>query len=499
MSAAVRQIVVVGRDAAAWMAALGLRRALGRSGVEVRLIELPSLLHPADAISTVPSLNGLLRMLGLDQSEVLARCAGVPVLGQRFANWSRSAPPFVHAYDVHRPALDNVDFFQFWIKARSAGLRVAWEDFSVAAAAAKQGRVAPKQVDPESLSALSHGYHIDARAFVALLRERALKLGVLHHVGGITSVEREWEQIRAVLLGDGQRIEGDLFVDATGADALLLGSQPGAEFGSWSRWLPCDRLLAASGPALNALPSFAQISAFRSGWVGLFPLQDRTAVVTAFQSADAGDGEMLENAATIAGMPLGGDAVASELRPGMQVRPWIGNCVALGDAAIALEPLDGVSLHGTHIGLTHLVALFPVESEAMPEAGKYNELVASHARNVRDFQIAHYQLNQRFDEPMWDQAREAAPPDLLAARIGLFAARGEIPQLEHDTFEGQNWTSMLIGHGVMPRDYDPRVDASPQSELIEKFQRLLGVIAGEVKAMPTVDVFLGRTPPPSAH
>ncbi|HEU4705077.1 MAG TPA: tryptophan 7-halogenase, partial [Sphingomicrobium sp.] len=256
MTRPVRRVVVVGRDSAAWLAALGLRRALGRAGVHVTLVELDPLLRPVDAFSAVPSLGGLLRQLGLEQSEVLARCSGVPVLGQRFANWSRGAPPFIHAYDVHRPALENVEFFQYWIKARSAGLRVAWEDFSVAASAAKQGRVAPKAVDPDSLSALGHGYHLDARAFVALLAERALRLGVEHQRGRTVRVERDGDWISSVLVDDGRRIDGDLFVDASGAEALLLGTQPGAGFEDWSRWLPCDRLLATSGPALGALPSF---------------------------------------------------------------------------------------------------------------------------------------------------------------------------------------------------------------------------------------------------
>jgi tryptophan halogenase len=490
------RVAVVGRDAAAWIAALGIQRALGGSGVKVEVIELPSLLRAVDAYSAVPSLGGLHRVLGFQEAEIVARCSAVPSLGQRFANWSGAAPPFVHAYDKQRPSIGDIDFLQYWIKAKSEGLRVAWEDFSVAASAAKLGRIAPPDADPESLSNLTPGYSLDAQAYVAMVRQRALRSGVAHRSGSVRSVERARNRIEAVLLDEGARVAADFFIDASGAEAVLIGGQAGAAFESWRHWLPCDRLLAASGPSLKQLPAFSQVSAFAAGWLGLFPLQDRTAIVAAYSAAELSDEELAQTARTVSDLPFEGDAFVTPFAAGMQHRPWIGNCVAVGESAIALEPLDGLQLHGIHIGLSHLIALFPVDAGEMPEADSYNALVAAHARNIRDFQIAHYKLNQRRGEAYWDRARAAPGPESLNFKIALFASRGLIAQYDDESFEAQNWASIFVGHGVMPRSYDPMVDAVAREEQIEKFQRLLRHIAGEVELMPTVNAYIGGAAAP---
>ncbi|MDB5670242.1 MAG: hypothetical protein JWO25_1201 [Alphaproteobacteria bacterium] len=489
MSKRVERVVVVGRDAAAWLAALALRRAFGPVGVEVEVVELPSLLHAVDVYAALPSLAGLHRLVGLDEREMLRACAGVPVGGQRFTGWSGGDGAFVHGYDVQRLAIEDLDFLQYWIKARGEGLRVPFEDFSPAASAAKQGRIGRGDGDPSSLGALQHGYHLDARAYAALARRKALSAGVRARTE-FAAAEFDANSIAAIRLDDGSRIEADLFVDASGAEAVLIGGLAGSDFESWGRWLPANRILAASAPALKPLPAFAQISAVPAGWIGLHPLRDRTALVAAFSSEQATDAEMLESAARMTGLRFGGDAIAAPFAPGIRRSPWIGNCVALGEAAVALEPLDSVQLHLVHAGISNLVALFPATAGEMPESVAYANAIASHARNVRDFQVAHYRLNRRTGEALWDRAREPEGPVSLAARLDLFGARGRVVLYDDETFEEQSWAAILIGHGLMPRSHDLKVDKVPPREQMERFQNLLRLIAGEVRAMPTADQWL---------
>ncbi|RYY33651.1 MAG: tryptophan halogenase, partial [Sphingomonadales bacterium] len=137
MSAApVRSVAVVGRDAAAWILALGLHRALRSIDVQVSVVELPSALHPGQAYSALPSLANLHLLLGLQEPALFARCGALPAMGQQFMGWSSAHPAFVHGYDETRPAINDVDFVQFWALAQRQGLRVPFEEFSVAAAAA---------------------------------------------------------------------------------------------------------------------------------------------------------------------------------------------------------------------------------------------------------------------------------------------------------------------------------------------------------------------------
>lgn len=490
MSERVRSVAVVGRDAPLWLAAAALQRALGGTGLRVQAVELESRIAGVDVYTAVPSLAAMHRLLGLDEGLVLKVCNGVPMAGQRFSNWAKGAPPFLVAYDDEPAPGGDLSFSQYWAKGALEGLRAGLDDFSLGAACARLNAVPVSGGEPGPLSA-SYGYHLDAAAYSELTKQLALRLGVEFAGGGVRNIDVEGERIAGIDLADGTRMSADLYVDASGSEARLIGRLAGAQFDSWSEWLPCDRVLVASAPRLARLPSYSQISAFRGGWVGLFPLQSRTPVVAVYNSQIVSDGEVAELAAVIARMPISGDAVVSELRPGTQRSPWIGNCVAIGEAAVALDPIDAVELQVTHGCISHLMSVFPPTAGEFPEAEAYNRSVARFGANLRDFQAAHYVLNRRFDEPFWDRVRRADLPPGLKRKVDMFGTRAQVPLSDDESFHEAIWAALLLGCGVAPEGYDPRVDALPDEVHIQKVQRRLRDVAEAARSMPSVEQFLG--------
>ena len=489
MSRRVESVAVVGRDAPLWLAAAALQRALGRTGLRVHAVELESRLAEVDAYAAVPTLGSMHRLLGLDERLVLEVCRGVPMVAQRFSNWAKSAPPFLLAYDDEPPA-DELAFVQYWTKGMLEGLRVGYDDFSLGSAAARLNAVPVPGEETAPLSA-SYGYHLHAPAYAELAKQLALRLGVEIATAGVRRVEASGDRIEGIDLADGTRIDADLYIDASRGDAALLSRLASAKFESWREWLPCDRMLAASGPRLPQLPAFSQISAFRGGWVGQFPLQDRTAIAAVYNSAAISDSEVVELAGVIARSPITGEGIVSELRPGMQVSPWIGNCVAIGEAAISVDPIDAVELHVTHGCISHLMTTFPATAGEFAEADAYNAAVRGFGANLRDFQAAHYLLNRRYDEPMWDEVRNAAAPPGLKRKIDMFSARAIVPLGDEESFQEQSWAALLLGSGVVPQGYDPRVDSIPDAMHVQRVQQRLRDVASLARQMPVVEQFLG--------
>lgn len=485
MSGPVRTVAVVGRDAAVWLAAAVLNRALGPSGIAVQVVELPSLLQGPDVYATVPSIRGLHRLLGLDEDIVIQACDAVPMVGQRFSNWSGAAPPFMHAFDNEAPGID-LSFLQYWLKGRIEGLKVDLSHFGVGTSAAYQGRVPLTREDADPALSAGFGFHLDASSYANLLRQFALHNGVMAQPARSVDIEIDGDRIRAVVLDDGARIEADLFIDATGAEANLLSKLPGATFESWRDWFPADRLLTASAPPMAELPTFSQISAIREGWVGLFPLRCRTAIAAVYDSSSVSDAKLADSLPIIARMPVTGDAVVSTLFSGMQRHAWVGNCVAIGEAAASTEPLGAVQVHLPHAYVSHLVNLFPADAANMPEAAAFNRIVRRLAENVRDFQLAHYKLNRRFDDPFWNRARDAAVPDSLERKMRLFGLRGIVPLTDDETFSEWSWAELFVGHGLVPKDYDPRIDNDSEQEHMTRVQARMQAVAQSVRAMPSV-------------
>src|SRR3954469_21432690 len=393
--------------------------------LEVQLIELQSDLGPQDFYSVLPSHKLLHNILGANENTLLRSCSGLYALAQRFSDWSGTNSSFMHAYDIHGFNLGNVDFFQHWLKARTKGLKVPLEDFSLGAAAAKQGRFIIMDDNVRAFSKATNGYHFSAIQYVRALRKAALSTGLTHRTSEIKSVKTDAGKIQSLLLEDNTLVEGDFFIDTSGVDATLIGQLETNNYESWQQWLPCDRIIVASAASMEPVPAFSQITAFNEGWAGFFPLLDRTGVNIVYSSQYASSQSVLQKVAAFSRIKIG-DAIESPFAAGIRKKHWIGNCVALGNTETNLEPLDATQLHMLHVGLSLLRSLFPVDTDMDLDADTFNEKINSHAANVRDFQIAHYQLNKRFGDPLWDQARNAKAPASLQAKINLFDSRGSI-------------------------------------------------------------------------
>lgn len=482
-------IVVVGRDAALWLSACVLRAALRPAGVEVTAVELPTRLTPADVHASLPPLEALLGLLGLDEAALLRATRGAFSLGQNFADVSGATPAFFHAHGAYGAPIDSRDFFPFWLKARGLGLNVALDEFSLTAAAARQGRVLLPDEETEVFGRTDYAYHLPAIAYAATLKGLAKRLGVtLHQALTVAPTLDADGEIVALDLGEGRAVGGDLFVDATGAEAMLMTAL-GVACESWREHFPADRVLRAQGPRFDSLPPYADIRAWARGWVGLHPSQAATHVVQVYAGDLCADDQAFEMASRVSGLALS-DAVVSASDPGRRLQAWSRNCIAIGEAACAFDPVHGVDLQAVQLGLVHLLTLFPVAGEYGAERAAYNDTMREAFERLRDFQSAHYVANRYAKAPFWERARAASASDVLAHKIAVFQARGEVPPSEHETFVADNWRALLSGHGLTPETYAPMIDRTSPEIMKGEFRRILSFIKDQALKQPTHDLYL---------
>ena len=491
-AAPIKKVVIAGRDAAAWLSANALLKAFQASGLKVEVVELPTLLRVQDVVASQPALEAFHRLLGFDEHEVLKATAGIYSLGQSFANFSGAAPAFLHPYGSHGASLGKVAFHQVWVKARQAGMNVAFEDFSLVAVAAKQGKFFAADSDISSFARCDYAYHLNAAAYVRYLKAHALRRGAVVTTARHLGVERDAQtgHIQALTLGDGRRVEGDLFIDATGADSLLLGGALETPVDSWAHWFPADRLLAVAGERLRSLPSFSQVRAVQGGCLHVTPTQDMLGLVYAYGGRDMSDDEAFQAVAVTAGTRVAPDATVTPLSPGRRTSAWVGNCVAVGEAACVFDPIDNVGLHSLQMGLAHLITLFPLDSDCAVEAKDYNRVIRSSLERLRDFQITHFKLNKVPGSRRWDMLRDMAVPEMLDYKIEQFKARGTVVLYDDETFQSDDWLSVFIGHGCIPRVYDPLVDLTDQDAAIRHVQQILGFIRQKVEDMSSHDAYI---------
>lgn len=509
--AEISSIAIVGGGAAGWMTAAALASRLGREASRVLVIETPAEgLDSAglrDVEAATPALRAFLRRLRLDEDELVRRAGASFGLGTEFRDWGRLGDAYFHPWGEIGARFDTIGFQHAWLRVRAHGGAPALDDLALAAVAARLGRFARPAADRRSVySSFDYGLHLDVARYAALLREAALARGARAMRGALKDVLLRGEDgfIAAVVLDDGRRIEADLFVDATGLAARLIGSALKTPFEAWSDWLPCDRVVEAAWTAATPPEPCAEARALEAGWRWRIPAQDRTSFGCAYDSAR--QDEAAAEQALLAAAPGASGAPAASPRltrfcNGRRARAWVGNCVAIGLSAGVLEPLEGVGLHLVQAGIDALIALFPDRGFAPGLAREHNRVTASAYERARDVLLLHYATGQR-RERFWRDRRETALPESLAARLELFASRGRVALLDEEPFGEPSWLAVLIGQGVAPARWDALADALDLEAARRRLQTISAMIRQAADAMPAhADVLaqIRGQPPQSAH
>ena len=488
------RVVVLGRDADLWLCVNAVSRALGPVGVHVVAIELPTQLAPSHVSATLPPLEALHAKLEIKESPLIRATRGSFSFGQNIVGASGGGgvgrmPNFFHAWGAYGAPIEGSSFYPCWLKATRHGLNIPFHDFCLTAVAAKNGRMLLPDDATSAFGRTDYGYHMQTMAYVGYLKSISATLGVEIYEAQNVSVEREENGSIAALTMDGSlRVEGQLFVDATGQDAILIGQSLGVPSEYWREYFNVDRVLSAHAPAFTSTPPFAEIRTSRVGWTVLHPSRLATGIIHAYSKGLSNDEAALASATAAAGVKLA-DVSFHSVNPCVRSRVWEGNCVAVGGSACLLDPIHDVDLHALQLGIVHLLSLFPVTGQFTAERAEYNRIMHSYYERIRDFQCAFYALAS-FDGEFWRQARDRTVPQQLAHKIATFRARATIAAMEDETFLPESWLAIFTGLGVMPESWPPAIDRISPDRFKSEFRRALDFIKGKVLEQPTHNGYL---------
>ena len=168
-------------------------------------------------------------------------------------------------------------------------------------------------------------------------------------------------------------------------------------------------------------------------------------------------------------------------RQGRLADPWSGNCVAIGCAAVSLEPSAATGLHAVCRHVERLIECWPGHDSrpSVAEISFFNRRTALESDRMRDFVQLPYLLNQR-PEPFWRAAAAGPVSDELARDLALFQERGRLATHDEDGFERDEWLATFIGLGIRPRRLDAMAAELPMAQIQ---QRLEAIRAGLVSAV----------------
>jgi tryptophan halogenase len=464
----VSRVVILGGGTSGWMCAAGLSRMLGDRQVAITLIESSDIGTIGVGEATIPTIQTFNTLLGLDEADLLRQTQGSFKLGIQFIDWGRLGDSYIHpfgSYGIDRP---EVKFHQMWLRLRTGATDVGdIGEYNVSAVAATLNRFAKPAPGTRGLgSSMRFAYHIDAQLYARYLRAYSERRGVRRIDGVVTRVDqREDGFVTALLLKDGRRVEGDLFIDCSGFRGVLIEGAMQAGYEDWTRWLPCDRAVALPSANAGALLPYTRATADRAGWRWRIPLRHRLGNGYVYSSAEIDDDaaerrlrETLEGEAS-------GEPRFIRFMAGHRRKLWDRNVVALGLAGGFIEPLESTSIHLVQTGISRLLLLFPDKSFNPALREEFNSSSILEYEQIRDFIVLHYKLTQRDDSPFWRHCREMAIPDSLSRKMELFRDGGRIFRLSDELFTESSWLAVMLGQGLAPETYDPVANGIPEDQM----------------------------------
>ncbi|GEN98555.1 tryptophan halogenase [Novosphingobium sediminis] len=459
MSNAVQHIVIVGGGTAGWLSACLLAARL--PGKRITLVEAPDIPTIGVGEGTWPTMRETLATIGIPEAEFLEQCDAAFKQGSRFDGWrdGSAEDSYLHPFSAP-PAAEMRELAAAWQAGGKQGPFAAAITPQHAICAAN---LAPRQrAMPDYAGALNYGYHLDAGKFAALLMRHGVgRLGVTRIAAHVIGVSRAANgDIAALMLRDGEALEGDLFLDCSGQAAILIAGECGAGWIDRSDVSFNDRALAVQVPVEPGSPIAAQTigTAHEAGWLWDIGLPTRRGIGCVYASRFLSDERAEEVLRGYVAAKVPGADPASltprklAFKTGHRDRFWIGNCLAVGLSAGFIEPLEASAIVLIELSLKALAENFPASRASMDiHAGRFNELFRYRWDRVVEFLKLHYVPSQRTESYWLAQRSPETIPQRLAECLVLWREQPpsawDFPRID-EMFPAASQQYVLHGMGI---------------------------------------------------
>jgi len=481
-----RQIVILGADVTAWLAATALARRLKGHGIDILLVGKKAG-NERQLLSTSPAARKFHRRIGIDEHALLRDGSGAYSLGTLYSDWAAPGHRYFHTFTPPGYMLHAVEFHHFANYLRHHGIHTAYDSYSAAAHAAQLGRFT--EAGSAAQPPLACGLHLDAATYEACLRSEAEALGVRYVDAAVTSASvcAHTGHVQHLVLETGQEVPADFVFDCGNELSSLMQDTLGIGVTDWSSWLPYDRAVVAVEMHHEETPVYRSLARTASGWL------TRESLPGIHRHALHYSSELTREEAAIADLVdrtgiAGATPIATQRipRPGCLDRFWQGNCVALGNAAGCSGDFSVSGLHLAQSGVLRWLELFPDRDCDPLLADEYNRAFTEEMQRVRDVHWLHVSMAHR-DSPFWSAAGAVVLPESLQYRLEVFKRTGILPVYEADSVSQDAWVSLLVGMDIWPERWDPLVELRELEAIDDELRRIAVVAEGVARAMPGHD------------
>lgn len=455
------RIVVLGGGTAGWMAANLLAKRWSNLA-QITVIESSEIGTVGVGEGSTPQMRGFFNKLGIAEDEWMPRCHATFKTGIRFNGWSRRQgyQSYFHPFRSDLDSFTTPTFYLNTVKRRHGQDVPAHPDpFSLLTHLADR-RLAPRAPENFPFKVL-YGYHFDAGLLGNVLRDHAVGLGVAHVDRKVSEIEVAPNgEVQSLVFDGGERIEGDLFFDASGFRSIITQEKLGVRFIPFENNLFNDSAVvfpteaSADGAACHTVAA-----TLKNGWAWRIPLTHRVGNGYVYSSRYCSPAEAEAEFRDVLGLGKEVEARHLKMKVGKTERAWNGNVVAIGLAQSFIEPLEATALMIVQRSVDRFIHAYEKGGFTPQLRDSYNHDMDRLSENIRDYIVCHYKVNGRRDTDYWRDA--AGVSDMSDGLRGILEAWFAGKDIRHEIKRNHSeasawgdlpWHCLLAGYGCFPAD-----------------------------------------------
>lgn len=451
----VRKIVIFGGGTSGWLAAAYLTKNL-TFPCEITLIESSEIGPIGVGEGTQPATARFMYDCGFDPKDWMKPSSASFKLGVEFIGWNDD-PYFVDNDFIENtiiaPDLYTVDYFVNKDKKE-------FYDWLPSYRMAKENK-SPKLAGLDTNYAQTGHRQFGAVHFAAFDIVKVIKDLIINKITyvntKIADVKTNEDGIAELIDTDGNSFTGDLFLDCSGFQSLLLEKNLGVDFISISDILPTDKAVVLqtqhTDPEKDCFP-YTRSTAMTAGWRFTIPIFTRTGNGYVYSSKHISPEDAEKELREATGE---WDSKANHLnmRCGIHKQIAYKNVCAIGLAGGFVEPLEATGITFTTkavemvtqaLNSTHGIWSVPIKN-------KINSLYDDSFWEIVAFVWAHYYFSTKKDTQFWHDVHQYTP-DQLPEKVSRIIEKF-IPSPNRDfyvnptsSFHVGHWFSVLHAGGV---------------------------------------------------
>jgi flavin-dependent dehydrogenase len=391
------KIVIVGGGTAGWLAALVLSKIYKHAVTVIESSKIGIIGVGEGGTHVVGSLINSNSDLGFNPRDFMEETQGSMKIAVQHKGWPNT---YYLPLDV-LPNSDREDFLPFLISQNKDIHEVSALGLFIS-----NDKVPIRKDETGVWTESEWSYHFDGHLVGKWLRSKCDNVTVIDNI--VTTVNVNEDGIKSLTLEDGSLVQGDLYIDCTGFQRLLMNALHN-KWISYSKHLVMNSAIPFRIPYKRPIGIYTGAEARTSGWTWNIPLFDKVGVgyvyCDKFIDYDCAIKELEERYPQF------------DINPGRHIKfeagrlenLWHKNCVSLGLASAFVEPLEATSIHATKIQIDALgEALYNQTSKE-----SYNKDMSKLYDDIKDFIVLHY-LGGRSDTEFW---RYCATGEIMTDRV----------------------------------------------------------------------------------